>query len=272
VTAATTLVMALQGTGLALLVVAIPLAGPGASGARRRLVVAALGGAALLHLAGLAAWWAHVGHGPYLDRFEVLSSNAWTQLAVFLVAAWRAPALRDRARPVLLVVAAQLALGLWIGPGVKTLPPVMDSGWLTAHAIAYKVSLAAAVVALALALPMLRGQSAVTSADAAPVAAPVDDAQHRWTGQAFVFWTAGMLLGSVWGYHAFGRFWGWDAVELWALAGWAALGTYLHLLRFFRLPARLRAGLYLATFTTLLVALYLAPLARAGLHAGSFVK
>ncbi len=263
-TGATTPVTALQGAALALLVLAIPLAGPGASGARRRLVGAALGGAALLHLAGLAAWWVHVGHGPYLDRFEVLSSNAWTQLAVFLVAAWRAPALRDRARPVLLVVAAQLALGLWIGPGFKTLPPVMDSGWLTAHALAYKLSLAAAVVALALALPMLRGPGVAPSS--------ADDPQHRWTGQAFVFWTAGMLLGSVWGYHAFGRFWGWDAVELWALAGWAALGTYLHLLRFFRLPARLRAGLYLATFATLVVALYLAPLARAGLHAGSFVK
>jgi ABC-type transport system involved in cytochrome c biogenesis permease subunit len=222
-----------------------------------------LAGAALVHLAGIAWWWWHVGHGPYLDRFEVLSSNAWTLQLTFLVAARRDPLIRGRARLVLILAAVQLAAGLLAGPGAKALPPVMDSPWLTAHAIAYKFSMAAAVVALALALASpLRGGSDARR--------PLDEAQHRWSGYAFVTWTVGMLLGSIWGYHAFGVFWNWDAVELWALAGWAALGTYLHLLRFFRLSAAARAWLFMATFITLVGALYLAPLARAGFHVGSF--
>src|SRR6185369_10909272 len=38
-----------------------------------------------LHGAGLVLWWRMVGHGPYIDRFEVLSSNAWILLAAFLL-------------------------------------------------------------------------------------------------------------------------------------------------------------------------------------------
>jgi ABC-type transport system involved in cytochrome c biogenesis permease subunit len=254
-------VLALLGLALAGVVVAIPLAGPGATPHRQRALALGLAGTALLHLGGLAVWWASVGHGPFLDRFEVLASNAWTLLVLFLVAAWLEPTLRGTARPVLALVALQLAAGLWIGPRVKTLPPVMDSPWLTAHAIAYKLALAAAVLALALGLPPWRG-----------TVPRLQEAQHRWAGYAFVGWTAGMLLGSVWGDQAFGTFWNWDAVELWALAGWAALGSYLHALRFFRVGPRARAWLFLAAFSTLVVTLYVAPLSRQGFHAGSFVK
>jgi ABC-type transport system involved in cytochrome c biogenesis permease subunit len=260
---APTPVLALLGTALLALLLAIPLAGAGASAARQRRVGAWLGGAALVHLAGIAWWWVRVGHGPFIDRFEVLSSNAWALLAVFLVAAGLDPTLRDHARPVLATAAIQLAAALLVGPGARSLPPVMDSPWLTAHAVASKVALAAAVVALALALALWRGTGSTQA---------LEEAQHRWSGYAFAAWTAGMLLGSVWGYHAFGVFWHWDTVELAALAGWAALGTYLHGLRLFRPPARARAALYLATFTVLVLSLYVAPMVRSGFHGGSFVK
>ena len=39
----------------------------------------------LVHAVGIVYWWNFVDHGPYMGRFEVLSSNAWLILLMFFV-------------------------------------------------------------------------------------------------------------------------------------------------------------------------------------------
>ena len=46
-----------------------------------RLALAGL----VVHGAALAYRWINTGHGPYMVRFEVLSSNAWVAVFMFLV-------------------------------------------------------------------------------------------------------------------------------------------------------------------------------------------
>ncbi|MDZ7815582.1 MAG: cytochrome c biogenesis protein CcsA [Planctomycetota bacterium] len=41
--------------------------------------------------------------------------------------------------------------------------------------------------------------------------------------------TLGIITGSVWGDLAWGRYWGWDPKEVWALLTWFALLIYIHL-------------------------------------------
>ena len=52
----------------------------GAERASYRIVLAALA----VHGAAIAYWWYHVGHGPYMARHEVLSSNAWIMVVFFM--------------------------------------------------------------------------------------------------------------------------------------------------------------------------------------------
>jgi ABC-type transport system involved in cytochrome c biogenesis permease subunit len=39
----------------------------------------------------------------------------------------------------------------------------------------------------------------------------------------------GVLLGAKWAYEAWGRYWGWDAKETWALITWIVYMIYLHM-------------------------------------------
>jgi ABC-type transport system involved in cytochrome c biogenesis permease subunit len=49
---------------------------------------------------------------------------------------------------------------------------------------------------------------------------------------AFPLMTLSIITGSVWGDVAWGRYWGWDPKEVWALITWLSLLSYIHL----RLP------------------------------------
>lgn len=44
----------------------------------------------------------------------------------------------------------------------------------------------------------------------------------------FIFFTVGILTGSVWAQMAWGRYWGWDPKETWALITWLMYAIVLH--------------------------------------------
>lgn len=46
---------------------------------------------------------------------------------------------------------------------------------------------------------------------------------------AFPFLTLGIITGSVWANQAWGRYWGWDPKETWALITWIIFAIFLHL-------------------------------------------
>ncbi len=59
--------------------------------------------------------------------------------------------------------------------------------------------------------------------------------QRRWTARcigavrvAFPFLTLVLVTGAVWGYQAWGRWWGWDPKETWSLITWMIYTFYLH--------------------------------------------
>ena len=57
---------------------------------------------------------------------------------------------------------------------------------------------------------------------------PPERATYELITIGFPLLTLGLLLGSVWGSDAWGRFWGWDPKELWSLASWLVYVLYLH--------------------------------------------
>ena len=61
---------------------------------------------------------------------------------------------------------------------------------------------------------------------------PRERSLNRWMSKAvglgFVFETIMLLTGSVWAQYAWGRYWGWDPKETWALITWLVYAFYLH--------------------------------------------
>jgi ABC-type transport system involved in cytochrome c biogenesis permease subunit len=58
----------------------------------------------------------------------------------------------------------------------------------------------------------------------------IDEISYRSTAIAFPIFTLGALIfAMIWAHEAWGRFWGWDPKEVWALITWLFYSAYLHL-------------------------------------------
>ena len=44
----------------------------------------------------------------------------------------------------------------------------------------------------------------------------------------FILFTFGIITGSVWAHFAWGRYWGWDPKETWALITWLIYAAAIH--------------------------------------------
>jgi cytochrome c-type biogenesis protein CcsB len=226
----------------------------------------------VLHGVGLAIWWRMVGHGPYIDRFEVLSSNAWILLLAFLLFTIPFPRLKAVGIVVLPATFIMVALGLFFNPEMKTLPPTFRSIWLVMHIIFYKIAFSAIIIAFSFSIFYLmvkRGRLQRLS-KVLPDLAGIDVYAFRFAGFGFTFWAIGMLAGSIWAYQSWGNFWSWDPVQTWSLVTWGAFGIYLHLRRFFSWQGERASWLFIVCFILTIISFFLTPLLKSSIHAEYF--
>lgn len=228
-----------------------------------------LGGLAI-HGAGLLLWWRIVGHGPYIGRFEVLSSHAWAVLALFMASSRFFPRIKAASILVFPVTFLMIAVGLFIEPQAKMLPHA-EERLARPHVIFYKISLFTLLVALAFSLfYLLRKRTGISWLQRLPELEILDILSFRFAGFSFTFWGIAMVAGSIWAYQSWGRFWGWDPVETWSLMTWIAFGIYLHLRRFFGWNGERAAYLYLICFVLSVISLLFTPLIGSSIHSEYF--
>ncbi len=210
-----------------------------------------------LHTGVIALWWVEVGHGPYMAPNEVLSSDAWVIMACYFAFLKLYP----RIKPVSILAFPasflMLALSLFYNPGIRTLPATFRSIWLIIHIGLYKIALATLVISCAFAIfYLLKKRKDSGWLLRLPALEVLDVYSYRFAGFGFIFWTIGMLAGSIWAHQSWGRFWGWDPTETWALITCLMFGAYLHLRRFFRLQGTRASWFFIACFFISLVSLF----------------
>jgi len=224
-----------------------------------------------LHSAGLAAWWEIAGHGPYVNRFEVLSKYAWILVVGFGVFVRFYPRIRTTAIVVYPITFLMVAIGIFTRPEVRQLPPTFRGIWLVLHVLFYNVAFCALVIALAFSLFfLLRSRGRLAGLRSLPELPTLDLYAYRFAGFGFVFWAIGMLAGSIWAYQSWNIFWNWDPVQTWSLVAWVLFGIYLHLRRFFGWKGERAARLFVLCFAVVLVSLFLTPVIESSIHAGYF--
>jgi len=65
-------------------------------------------------------------------------------------------------------------------------------------------------------------------AAALPEPRKLEDITYRVIIAGWPLLTIGIVMGGMWAYEAWGRFWGWDPKETWALITWVVYAGYLH--------------------------------------------
>ena len=216
------------------------------SGRGRSIGLAALAIAVVLH-AGAFVWRCSItGWAPVTNMYEtvVWVGGISAMLGLILTWATSAPAAAIAGA---LVAALACVVGDVMPPefgrSISTLAPVLQSNlWLTVHVLTVVSSYAAFAVALVLGNVALwriaqqkprNGGSRFDPQDAAPSGLPTPASNllaliYRCIQVGVVLIAAGTVLGGVWADYAWGRFWGWDPKEVWALIVLLAYLALLH--------------------------------------------
>lgn len=101
---------------------------------------------------------------------------------------------------------------------------------------------------------------------ALPGAERLDELSYKCILFAFPFQTLLLITGAVWAYYAWGRSWGWDPKETWALITWFVYLIYLHGKLLMNWRPNLLSVLAIVGFVVLIFAFLGVNLVLSGLH------
>lgn len=220
---------------------------------------------------GIAMRWVRLGHGPFLNMFEILSSSLLSLGVLWRAAAIRLPVLQGSGPPVLSLLAL---LGLWllaVEPADTHLPPTYEMPVLWFHVALGKVFLACALVATGLAGVML---GRATSRGARwfrrmPADSAIDALAWRFMLAALVFESLMLIAGAVWAQDAWGRFWAWDPLETWAFVTWLTLVAAVHARITWRVTPQVGALLIIGVFVIAFLTFFGVPFISLAPHKGA---
>lgn len=195
---------------------------------RQRTSLSLMTGGLALHTVAIALRWLRLDHGPYVDMFEILSSNVWSlHLAAFLVFI-SLPRLQP-ALAATLPLLAVLTVWMWLTPVKDTLVPVTYATiWLPIHVTLGKLFLGLATPAAGLALIVLCREALGRPIASLPGSDAIEGLIYRLLLIAVVFQSLMLIAGAAWAQNAWARYWGWDPLESWAFVTWTATLLFLH--------------------------------------------
>lgn len=230
-----------------------------------------LAGAGLLvHTASLGIRWVQTGHGPYINTFEILSSDVWIAVAFFLVLQKVLGRLAPLGAVVMPIAFLMMGFALMGSTEARALPPSLQSGWLAVHVVFAKLMVASMVVAVALSVFYLLKEHAGSRTrgllDRLPGPGVLDDYAYRVTAFGFIALTVMIIAGAIWANYSWGEYWSWDPTETWSLVVWFVYGLYLHGRITFRWKGAISAWYLIVSFLFAIVAFFIIPYFVKSLH------
>ena len=184
-------------------------------------------------LAGVVARGVWAGRAPWGNMYEFSLASAVAALGIFLAISVR----RDvRWLGIVVIPAVLLILGSAVTilyTEAAQLVPALDSYWLVIHVSAAIVCGGAFTVAgLLSGLFLLRDsgdrRGGWAATDRLPTAEMLDGLAYKIIAFTMPLWTFAIVSGAIWAEAAWGRYWGWDPKETWALITWLVFAGYLH--------------------------------------------
>ncbi len=212
----------------------------------------------LLHTAGLIWRWYISGHAPWSDAYESVLYVGWATM-FFGLAFGRKSTLTIASTA---FVASFILWGAsmnWLNPAIANLQPVLDSYWLMIHVAVIVASYGPFTLGMILGLVSLLLILLTNDKNRAKMDLNIKEITlitEMSLTVGLVMLTIGNFLGGQWANESWGRYWGWDPKETWALISIMVYAFVIHMrlvpgLRsrwFFNLMAVLAYGSILMTY------------------------
>ncbi len=175
----------------------------------------------------LISRWINIGHGPYLTRYEVLSSDAYVLILFFLLSQIVYRKIRLTGCILLPVSLILMGFASNMPRDSLNLPATFQNYWLVVHIFFAKLAYGSILIATALSIFYLRKERKQPLSEKEVL----DELSYKFVTAGFLFLAIMIIAGSIWAYKSWGRYWGFDPIETWALFTWLTYGIYLHLRR-----------------------------------------
>ncbi len=184
----------------------------------------------LFHIAGFAVRVFITGFAPVTNMYGTM---LWVALGVALFSSVLLALYKNYVLVGLLLLGSALVLILTEGfplvlsPDMDPIVAVLRSNyWLTIHVLTITISYAAFTICMLIGnialIRMIMGKATPEFLKASAHSA------YRMTQLGVLLLTAGIILGGIWADYSWGRFWGWDPKETWALIADVGFIAILH--------------------------------------------
>jgi len=171
------------------------------------------------------------GHLPWSDGYESMIYIAWAVMLAGLIFARRNPMVLSVAAILsgLTLFVAQMS---WLNPEITNLVPVLKSYWLAIHVAVITASygfLGISAIIGFVNLLMAASQNKLNSSRINLSIGQLTAINEASMILGLYFLTIGTFLGGIWANESWGRYWGWDAKETWALISVLYYGFISHM-------------------------------------------
>ena len=184
-----------------------------------------------LHTAGLIVRWYISGHAPWSDAYESMIYVAWATMA-FGVMLGQKSNLTFASTAFITAMILMIAHWNWMDPSIGNLQPVLNSYWLMIHVAVIVGSYGPMALGMILGAISLLLIILTTSKNKDKMALNVNELtviNEMALTVGLVMLTIGNFLGGMWANESWGRYWGWDPKETWALISIMIYAFVIHM-------------------------------------------
>ena len=184
-----------------------------------------------LHTAGLIARWFISGHAPWSDAYESMIYVAWATM-LFGLLFGRKSKLTIAATAFVTAMILMIAHWNWMDPAIANLQPVLDSYWLMIHVAVIVGSYGPFALSMIIGVVSLVLMRLTTTQNKDKLKRSVKEltiVNELSLTVGLIMLTIGNFLGGMWANESWGRYWGWDPKETWALISIMVYAFVLHM-------------------------------------------
>ena len=185
----------------------------------------------ILHTLGLISRWYISGNAPWSNAYESIIYVAWTTM-LFGFFLGKKSALTIAATTFVTSIILFVAGMNWLDPEIANLQPVLNSWWLLVHVSIIVASYGPLTLGMILGvfslfLIVFTNKNNKKKMDINIKEITIINEMAVTVG--LVMLTIGNFLGGMWANESWGRYWGWDPKETWALISIMIYAFVLHM-------------------------------------------
>ena len=185
----------------------------------------------VFHSLGLIARGFISGHAPWSDAYESMIYVAWATQLFGLIFGRKSP-LTLAGTSFVTGIILMIAHWSWMDPSIANLQPVLDSYWLMIHVAVIVASYGPFALGMIIGIISLLLILFINKKNSLKIKLNIKEltiVNEISLTVGLIMLTIGNFLGAMWANESWGRYWGWDPKETWALISILIYAFVIHM-------------------------------------------